>query len=159
MKGSLFCMFLSFLALRTNFISPARRELMRIILAIVLLTPTLLCAQQIDLQKTRMIDLSHAINAATLYWPNAPSAFQLDRLFFGVTPAGFFTPPTDCPARSMVAPTWTRPFISARRKSDDPRSAARARGRGHCAADEDRRRVGRRAARHRPGTAVTIDAY
>ena len=47
-------------------------------------------AQTIDLATARKIDLTHAYNAQTLYWPTSPSAFTLQRLSFGETPGGFF---------------------------------------------------------------------
>jgi kynurenine formamidase len=47
-------------------------------------------AQTIDLATARKIDLTHAYNAQTLYWPTSPSAFTLQRLAFGETPGGFF---------------------------------------------------------------------
>jgi kynurenine formamidase len=47
-------------------------------------------AQTIDLTTTRIVDLTHPFNASTLYWPTSPSAFALERLFFGLTPGGFF---------------------------------------------------------------------
>ncbi len=47
-------------------------------------------AQTVDLSRTRIIDLTHAFNAQTLYWPTSPTSFRLEQLSFGVTPAGFF---------------------------------------------------------------------
>ena len=47
-------------------------------------------AQAFDLAKARIVDLTHPFNASTLYWPTSPSAFALERLFFGLTPGGFF---------------------------------------------------------------------
>src|SRR5688500_16357607 len=44
----------------------------------------------IGLSRTRIVDLTHAFNAQTLYWPTSPSAFQLQQLAFGPTPGGFF---------------------------------------------------------------------
>ncbi len=43
-----------------------------------------------DLDRARVVDLSHAFDERTLYWPNAPSGFKLERLAFGPTPGGFF---------------------------------------------------------------------
>jgi kynurenine formamidase len=47
-------------------------------------------AQAIDLARVRVVDLTHPLNAKTLYWPTSPSAFRLEQLFFGMTPGGFF---------------------------------------------------------------------
>lgn len=44
----------------------------------------------IDLRAVRMIDLTHPFDDQTIYWPNAPSNFQFNRLSFGKTEAGFF---------------------------------------------------------------------
>jgi kynurenine formamidase len=63
----------------------------RAILPLVLLAPALLSAQApLDLDRARVVDLSYAFDERTLYWPNAPSSFKLERLAFGPTPAGFF---------------------------------------------------------------------
>jgi kynurenine formamidase len=42
------------------------------------------------LDQARVVDLSHPFDERTLYWPTAPSGFQLKSLHRGVTPAGFF---------------------------------------------------------------------
>lgn len=47
-------------------------------------------AQQIDLSSSRLVDLTHAFNAQTLYWPTSPSAFQLEQLAHGQTSSGYF---------------------------------------------------------------------
>ena len=47
-------------------------------------------AQAIDLTRARLVDLTHAFNANTLYWPTSPSTFRLEQLFFGTTPGGYF---------------------------------------------------------------------
>lgn len=43
-----------------------------------------------DLATARVIDLSHAYDETTLYWPTSPSTFELKRLSYGPTPGGFF---------------------------------------------------------------------
>lgn len=64
--------------------------------ACILLLAALLIAaapaetQQLDLSTQRMVDLTHALNARTLYWPTSPSTFRLERLSFGPTPGGWF---------------------------------------------------------------------
>lgn len=52
--------------------------------------PATVPAQVIDLARHRLVDLTHAFNAKTLYWPTATTGFQLQRLAFGNTPGGWF---------------------------------------------------------------------
>jgi kynurenine formamidase len=62
-------------------------------LPIVLLTSVFapaLPAQTIDLARSRLVDLTHAFDSSTLYWPTSPSPFVLERLAFGLTPGGYF---------------------------------------------------------------------
>jgi kynurenine formamidase len=47
-------------------------------------------AQPIDLSTQRMVDLTHPLNAQTLYWPTSPTTFQLERLSYGPTEGGWF---------------------------------------------------------------------
>jgi kynurenine formamidase len=47
-------------------------------------------AQELDLSRYRMVDLTHALNARTLYWPTSPTSFKLDQLSYGPTPGGWF---------------------------------------------------------------------
>lgn len=47
-------------------------------------------AQPIDLATQRLVDLTHSLNAQTLYWPTSPSTFRLERLSFGTTAGGWF---------------------------------------------------------------------
>jgi kynurenine formamidase len=44
----------------------------------------------INLQGVRVVDLTHSFDDKTIYWPTAPSKFELDRLSYGKTEAGFF---------------------------------------------------------------------
>jgi kynurenine formamidase len=44
----------------------------------------------LDLKSARIIDLTHPFDAATLYWPTSPSAFELTTLASGMTPGGYF---------------------------------------------------------------------
>jgi kynurenine formamidase len=57
--------------------------------ALLTLTSTL-TAQSFDIRRYRTIDLTHALNAKTLYWPTSPTTFKLDQLSFGPTPGGWF---------------------------------------------------------------------
>src|SRR5262245_29537431 len=52
--------------------------------------PTLAAAQSIDLARARTVDLTHPYNAQTIYWPNAPSTFKLEKLAFGKSEGGWF---------------------------------------------------------------------
>jgi kynurenine formamidase len=47
-------------------------------------------AQTIDLARSRLVDLTHAFDSTTVYWPTAPAPFILERLAFGLTPGGYF---------------------------------------------------------------------
>jgi kynurenine formamidase len=44
----------------------------------------------IDLAHARLVDLTHPFGPETVYWPTAPSRFELKELHRGPTPAGFF---------------------------------------------------------------------
>jgi kynurenine formamidase len=72
------------------------RQPLALILGLTLLTsPLALRAQPArpaapDLATAEVIDLSHPFDEKTLYWPTAPSTFQLTKLFEGKTEAGFF---------------------------------------------------------------------
>jgi kynurenine formamidase len=65
-------------------------RLVRSVFALLFVVPATNVAQTIDVRSARMIDLTHAYNARTLYWPTSPTSFALERLFFGVTPGGWF---------------------------------------------------------------------
>ena len=56
---------------------------------IIALVPGVLAAQT-DLLSNRLVDLTHALNAETIYWPTSPSTFKLDRLSYGKTDGGWF---------------------------------------------------------------------
>lgn len=43
-----------------------------------------------QLAAAHVVDLSHSYDADTLYWPTSPSKFELERLAYGPTEAGFF---------------------------------------------------------------------
>lgn len=46
--------------------------------------------QAIDLSTQRLVDLTHPLNAQTIYWPTSPSTFRLERLSFGPAEGGWF---------------------------------------------------------------------
>lgn len=47
-------------------------------------------AQTIDIGRARLVDLTHALDERTLFWPTSPTRFKLDQLSFGETPGGWF---------------------------------------------------------------------
>ena len=47
-------------------------------------------SQVIDLSRSRLVDLTHAYNAQTIYWPTAPTRFSLEKLAYGPAPGGYF---------------------------------------------------------------------
>ena len=47
-------------------------------------------AQTIDLSKYTMVDLSHAYGPSTVFWPTSPTKFELEKLAYGKTDAGYF---------------------------------------------------------------------
>ncbi len=55
--------------------------------AIVVKTAT---AQEVDLGRSELIDLTHPYNASTLYWPTSPGKFELAQISFGPTEGGYF---------------------------------------------------------------------
>jgi kynurenine formamidase len=44
----------------------------------------------IDLAAYRLVDLTYPFDEETVYWPTAPSGFELEELHYGPTEAGFF---------------------------------------------------------------------
>jgi len=45
---------------------------------------------RIDLASARVVDLTHPFDEDTIYWPTSPSSFELERLSYGRTEAGYF---------------------------------------------------------------------
>lgn len=64
----------------------------RLPLAIALLaTPAPIVAQPLNVANYRIVDLTHPLNAQTIYWPATPPAsFRLEQLAKGRTAAGFY---------------------------------------------------------------------
>lgn len=59
----------------------------------VLLIATGFCrlqAQTVDLSRTELVDLTHPLNARTVFWPTATTRYQLDTLSYGDTEGGYF---------------------------------------------------------------------
>ncbi|HUF28428.1 MAG TPA: cyclase family protein [Gemmatimonadaceae bacterium] len=46
--------------------------------------------RSLDLSRYDLVDLTHAFDARTVYWPTSPSGFQHERLAHGPTDAGYF---------------------------------------------------------------------
>lgn len=44
----------------------------------------------LDISRARVVDLTHAFDEKTIYWPNSPSTFKLTKLADGATEAGFY---------------------------------------------------------------------
>jgi kynurenine formamidase len=42
------------------------------------------------LASSKVVDLSHAFDDSTLYWPTSPTRFELKKLSYGETPGGYF---------------------------------------------------------------------
>ena len=64
-----------------------------------------------DFGKQEIIDLSHAYNKDTIYWPTSLSKFNLKQLASGQTDAGFFILPTPLRRLSTAVRILMRPFI------------------------------------------------
>ena len=47
-------------------------------------------AHGLDLSAYRMVDLSHAYNQDTVFWPTSPSRFEMKKLSYGETEGGWF---------------------------------------------------------------------
>jgi kynurenine formamidase len=47
-------------------------------------------ANGIDLENSELVDLTHAFNAQTIYWPTSTETFRHDSLSWGQTPGGWF---------------------------------------------------------------------
>lgn len=63
---------------------------LRGVLPIALLCAAPALAQEVDLSRYTILDLTHAFDERTVYWPTAPSAFTLERQAWGETPGGYF---------------------------------------------------------------------
>jgi kynurenine formamidase len=44
----------------------------------------------VDLTRYRLVDLTHALNERTVFWPTSPTRFKLEQLSYGPTPGGWF---------------------------------------------------------------------
>jgi kynurenine formamidase len=53
-------------------------------------TPPAPPAGSLDIATAEIIDLTHAFDAQTIYWPTSPTRFELDTLSWGMTEGGWF---------------------------------------------------------------------
>jgi kynurenine formamidase len=53
-------------------------------------TTEVVTAPALDLTGYALVDLSHAFDARTIYWPTSPTAFSLDTLSHGISEGGYF---------------------------------------------------------------------
>jgi kynurenine formamidase len=67
-----------------------RLLLLNLLSGLLAVMPAAFAAQVLDPSAYRLVDLTHAFNERTIYWPTSPSTFKLQRLAYGVTDAGFF---------------------------------------------------------------------
>ena len=64
-----------------------------VVVAAVVAMPAIAIAQSrqpLSLKDVRVVDLTHAFDRNTIYWPTSPSSFELDTLSHGMTPGGWF---------------------------------------------------------------------
>lgn len=59
-------------------------------LTLMLALPSAASAQVIDLSSMEIVDLTHAYNAQTIFWPTSPTRFELQELAHGETDGGYF---------------------------------------------------------------------
>ncbi|HET9982838.1 MAG TPA: cyclase family protein [Longimicrobiales bacterium] len=66
----------------------------RACLPVLVLAPLLAAgraeAQRLDLRGYRMVDLTHAFDERTIYWPTSPTGFKLEKLAYGPADGGWF---------------------------------------------------------------------
>ncbi len=58
--------------------------------SLVLGATPLLSGQGLDLDRYDIVDLTHALNAESVFWPTSPSRFALEQLAYGETDGGWF---------------------------------------------------------------------
>ena len=59
-------------------------------IAVVAATPPSSSSSPMDLSKAKVVDLTHAFDEKTIYWPNSPSTFKLQKLADGATEGGYY---------------------------------------------------------------------
>ena len=106
----------------------------------------------LDLSRHRMVDLSHAYGASTLYWPTSPTKFTLETLAKGKTDGGLLLRRQHAlhAGARRHAPGRAVPFLRVRPDdgTDSARAADRA-GRRHRRYARKRRRIATTASRGR----------
>jgi kynurenine formamidase len=60
------------------------------LVGVLALTAVSVRAADLDLHAYRIVDLTHAFDDQTIYWPTSPSKFELKPLAFGKTAGGYF---------------------------------------------------------------------
>jgi hypothetical protein len=78
-----------------------------LVFALSAVPSTSVLGETVDLSSARVIDLTHPFNADTLYWPTAPSTFDLKTLHKGQTAGGFYYSANLFAPRNMEAPIST----------------------------------------------------
>ena len=74
-------------------------------------------AQGFDLAATKVVDLTHPIDASTIFWPTEAKTFELTEEHKGMTERGFFSRRTGFARQSTAARTSMRRIILPRRAS------------------------------------------
>jgi len=70
--------------------SRLRRMLLAVLALVFTFNAVEAASPPIDLTGVKVVDLTYSFDDKTIYWPNAPTTFQLNRLSYGKTDAGFF---------------------------------------------------------------------
>ena len=71
-------------------------------------------AQGLDIAAAKVVDLTHPIDASTIFWPTEAKAFELTEEHKGITERGFFSPQIGFARRSMAARISMRRIITVR---------------------------------------------
>ena len=79
-------------------------------------------AQGFDLAAAKVVDLTHSIDASTIFWPTEAKTFELTEEHKGMTERGFFYAANGFPRQSTAARTSTPRIILPRRASRPPTS-------------------------------------
>jgi len=66
------------------------RACLTVFVYVAILSAPVSVAQTVQHGSHSLVDLSHAYNEETLYWPTSPTRFEHNELAFGMTPGGWF---------------------------------------------------------------------
>ncbi len=69
---------------------PASRVRTPLVSTILLFAIHTVTAGELDLSAYKLVDLTHAYNDETVYWPTSPTHFEKQTLFEGQAPGGYF---------------------------------------------------------------------